>query len=107
MQASRSSFRFASLVANVILRTMKTKVAIECSGGVVTTVCGSTKSEVTLIDWDDVAEGDLPLELPVAPMNALSAEAREVLAKLYDVDLEREFLATMDGLERKLAGRQP
>jgi NTP pyrophosphatase (non-canonical NTP hydrolase) len=25
-----------------------------------------------------------------------------VLAKLYDVDLEKEFLATMDGLERKL-----
>ena len=26
-----------------------------------------------------------------------------VLAQLYDVDLEREFLATMDGLEAKLA----
>ena len=25
-----------------------------------------------------------------------------VLAKLYDVDLEKEFLATMDGLEAKL-----
>lgn len=30
-----------------------------------------------------------------------------VLARLYDVDLEREFLATMDGLEGKLAGREP
>src|SRR5689334_11734112 len=28
-----------------------------------------------------------------------------VLAKLYDVDLEQEFLATMDGIEAKLAAR--
>ncbi len=28
-----------------------------------------------------------------------------VLAKLYDVDLEKEFLATMDGLTAKLARR--
>jgi hypothetical protein len=28
-----------------------------------------------------------------------------VLAKLYDVDLEQEFLRTMDGIELKLAAR--
>ncbi len=28
-----------------------------------------------------------------------------VLARLYDVDLEKEFLATMVGLEAKLAGK--
>ncbi len=28
-----------------------------------------------------------------------------VLAKLYDVDLEKEFLATMNGIEAKLARR--
>ena len=28
-----------------------------------------------------------------------------VLAKLYDVNLEKEFLATMSGLEKKLAQR--
>jgi hypothetical protein len=60
---------------------MKTKVVIECSGGVVTAVYGDKNFEVTLIDWDDVAEGDLPVELPVAPMSALSAEAREAMAK--------------------------
>ncbi len=61
---------------------MKTKLIIECSGGVVTAVYSNRDAEVTLIDWDDVAEGDRPVELTVAPLDALSEESQALLREV-------------------------
>lgn len=56
------------------------KFVIECSGGVVTSVyCNARNVEVTLVDWDDVSEGDDPVELTVAPLANLPDETRELL----------------------------
>jgi hypothetical protein len=59
----------------------KTKIVIECSGGVVTAVYGNKNIEITLVDWDDVAEGDLPVDLAVAPLCAMPEETREAIIK--------------------------
>lgn len=61
---------------------MKTKLIIECSGGVVTAVYSNRVTDVTLIDWDDVAEGDRPIELPVAPLDSLSEESQRLLREV-------------------------
>jgi hypothetical protein len=74
------AFEFAPLLHFAILDYMKTKLIIECSGGVVTAVYGNKDIEVTLIDWDDINEGDKPVQLAIAPLHALSDEAREVIA---------------------------
>jgi hypothetical protein len=60
---------------------MKAKLVIECSGGVVTAVYSDKDLEVTLVDWDEVSEGDFPVELPVASLLAMPEETRDAIAR--------------------------
>ena len=58
---------------------MKTKLVIECSGGVVTAVYSNKDVEVTLVDWDDLNEGDKPHEIPVTSLLELPDETRHAI----------------------------
>ena len=58
---------------------MKAKLVIECSGGVVTAVYSNKDVEVTLVDWDDLNEGDKPYEIPVSSLQALPDETRHAI----------------------------
>lgn len=61
---------------------MKTKLVIECSGGVVTAVYSNRDVDITLVDWDDIDEGDQPVDLGALPLVAMPAETREATRKI-------------------------
>jgi len=58
---------------------MKTKIVIECSGGVVTSVYSNSDVEITLLDWDEVEEGGEAEHIPAVSLDNLPSETKALL----------------------------
>lgn len=61
---------------------MKTKIVIECRGGVIAAIyCDSANIEATLVDWDNIDAGDSPRALPVQIFENMPADTQLTLTK--------------------------